>query len=150
MTGISPHCRHTRIYRECGFDLYIHGHCCKTARIKHSVCGAFETSSFIPLACAKCDDSLLFSGASSITLCYIPFPSILFHQLVFHPPSIHLAIYFLVYLSASLSPNSYIILLGGILFSSILSTCPNQRNLFDLIVSVTVGFFNHCINFFIG
>ena len=27
----------------------------------------------------------------------------------------------------------------GILFSSILSTCPNQRNLFDLIVSIIVG-----------
>ena len=30
----------------------------------------------------------------------------------------------------------------GILFSSILCTCPNQRNLFNLIVSVIVGFFN--------
>jgi len=28
----------------------------------------------------------------------------------------------------------------GILFSSILCTCPNQRNLFNLIVSVIVGF----------
>jgi hypothetical protein len=28
----------------------------------------------------------------------------------------------------------------GILFSSILFTCPNQRNLFNLIVSITVGF----------
>jgi hypothetical protein len=38
----------------------------------------------------------------------------------------------------------------GILFSSILRTCPNQRNLFNLIVSIIVGFFNPCINFFIG
>jgi hypothetical protein len=38
----------------------------------------------------------------------------------------------------------------GILFSSILCTCPNQRNLFNLTVSVIVGFFNTCINFFIG
>ena len=37
---------------------------------------------------------------SSIPLCYVPFPSTLFHQLVFHPPSPHLAIYFLVYPSA--------------------------------------------------
>jgi len=66
--------------------------------------------SFIPLACAECNDSLPFSEASSIPFCYIPFPSTLFHQLVFHPPSLHLAIYFLVYLSASLFPNSYIIL----------------------------------------
>jgi hypothetical protein len=28
----------------------------------------------------------------------------------------------------------------GILFSSILCTCPNQRNLFNLTVSITVGF----------
>jgi hypothetical protein len=52
---------------------------------------------------------LLFLGASSIPLNYIPFPSTLFHQLVFHPPSLHLAIYFVVYLSALLFPNSYII-----------------------------------------
>jgi len=37
-----------------------------------------------------------------------------------------------------------------ILFSSILCTYPNQRNRFNLIVSVIVGFFNTCINFFIG
>jgi hypothetical protein len=30
----------------------------------------------------------------------------------------------------------------GILFSSILWTCPNQRNLFNLIVSIIVGFFS--------
>ena len=63
--------------------------------------------SFIPLACAECDDSLPFSRAPSIPLCHIPFPSIIFHQPVFHPPSLCLAIYFLVYLSASLFPNSY-------------------------------------------
>jgi hypothetical protein len=51
------------------------------------------------LAYAECDHSLLFSGASSIPLWYILFPSTRFHQLVFHPPSLHLAIYFLVYLS---------------------------------------------------
>ena len=62
--------------------------------------------SFIPLASEECADSLLFSGASSIPLFYIPFPSTLFHQLVFHPPSLHFAIYFFVYLSASLFPNS--------------------------------------------
>ena len=65
--------------------------------------------SFIPLACAEYDDSLSFSGASSIPVCYIPFPSILFHNLVFHPPSLHFAIYFLVCLSALLFANSYII-----------------------------------------
>jgi len=35
-----------------------------------------------------------------------------------------------------------------ILFSSILCTCPNQHNLFNLIVSVMVGFFNTYTNFF--
>ena len=34
----------------------------------------------------------------------------------------------------------------GILLSSILCTCPNHRNLFNIIVSVKVGGFNHCIN----
>jgi len=82
--------------------------------------------SFIPFHCAECDNSLSFSGASSIPLCYIPSPSTLFHQLVFHPPSLHLAIYFLVYFSTSF-PNSYIIPFLGILFYSILCTRSNQR-----------------------
>ena len=38
----------------------------------------------------------------------------------------------------------------GILFSSILCTCQNQLNLCSLIVSVIVGLFNICINFFIS
>ena len=48
--------------------------------------------SFIPLACAECNDSLPFWGASSIPVYYIPFSCTLFHQLVFHPPSFHLAL----------------------------------------------------------
>jgi len=31
----------------------------------------YHITSFIPLACAECNDSLPFSGASSIPLCYI-------------------------------------------------------------------------------
>ena len=58
----------------------------------------------------ECNDSLLFSGASSIPLCYVPFPSTPFHQRALHPPSLNLSIYLLVCLSASLFPNSYIIL----------------------------------------
>ena len=70
----------------------------------------YHIHSFIPLACAECDDSLPFSGASSIPLCYALFPATLLHQLFFHPLSSHLAIYFLVYLSSILLfPNSYII-----------------------------------------
>ena len=65
--------------------------------------------SFIPLACAECNDSLPFSGASSIPLCYVLFPFTLLQQLFFHPLSPHLAIYFLIYLSILLFPNSYII-----------------------------------------
>jgi hypothetical protein len=44
----------------------------------------------------------------------------------------------------------YIYYFFGILFCSILCTCPNQRNLFNLIISVIVGFFNHCTNFLIS
>jgi len=66
--------------------------------------------SFIPLACAECDDSLLFSGASSVPLCYVLFLPTLLHQLFIHPLSPHLAIYFLVYRSVLLFQNSYIIL----------------------------------------
>ena len=69
----------------------------------------YIAESFIPLACAECDDSLPFSGASSVPLCYVLFPATLLHQLFFHPLSPHLAIYFLVYLSVLLFPNSYII-----------------------------------------
>jgi len=49
--------------------------------------------SLIPSECAECDDSLPFSGASSIPLCYVLFPATLLHQLFFHPlspPSCHL------------------------------------------------------------
>ena len=62
------------------------------------------------MACAECDDSLLFSGASSIPLCSVIFPATLLHHLFFHLLSPHLAIYFLVYLSNFLFPDSYIIL----------------------------------------
>ena len=72
--------------------------------------------SFIPLACVECDESLPFSEASSIPLCYFLFPATLLHQLFFHPPSSHLAIYFLVYLSIFLFPNSYIILFCEVYF----------------------------------
>jgi hypothetical protein len=94
----------------------------------------------IPLAFAECDDSLPFSGASSIPLCYVLFPATLLHQLFFHPLSPHLAIYFLVYLSVLLFHKFMYNTLLGILLSFILCTCPNQRNLFNRIVSIIVGF----------
>ena len=65
--------------------------------------------SFIPLACAECDDSMPFSGSSSIPHSYVLIPATLLQQLFFHPLTPHLAICFLVYLSILLFPNSYII-----------------------------------------
>jgi hypothetical protein len=73
------------------------------------------------------------------------FPSSLLRSFSCHPspPTIirspHLAIYFLVYLSVLLFPNSYIIILFWE-FYSILFTCPHKRNQFNLIVSIIVGF----------
>ena len=65
------------------------------------------THSFIPLACAEFDDSLPFSGASSIPVCYVLFPATLPHQLFFQPLSPNLAINFLVYISVLLFANSF-------------------------------------------
>ena len=73
------------------------------------ISGLWEADSFIPLACAECDDSLPFSGASSIPLSYVLFPATLLHQHFFHPLSPHIAICFLVFLSILLFPNSYIL-----------------------------------------
>jgi len=87
------------------------------------------------IACAKCDDSLPFSGASLIPLCYIPFPSTLFDQLVFHPSSLHLAIYFLVYLSALLLPNSYTILFGNSIPISFLQLFPAFSPVYYILIS---------------
>jgi len=78
--------------------------------------GSVCSHSFIPLICAECDDSLPFSGASSIPLCYALLAAILLHQLFFHALSPHLAIYFLVFLSGLLFTNSYIILFLEFIF----------------------------------
>ena len=45
---------------------------------------SMSSSLSIPLARAECDDSLPFSGTSSIPLCYVLFPATLLHQLFFH------------------------------------------------------------------
>ena len=58
----------------------------------------FVFHSFILLACAEFDDSLPFSGASSVPLYHVLFLATLLHQLFFHPLSPRLAIYFLAYL----------------------------------------------------
>ena len=64
---------------------------------------------FIPLPRAEWDDSLPFSEAFPIPLCYVLSPPTLLHQPLFHPLSPHLAFYFLLYFSILLFSNSYII-----------------------------------------
>jgi hypothetical protein len=54
------------------------------------------------LTCAESDNSLPFSGASSIPPCHILFPATVPHQ-----PSLHPAVYALVYLLVLLIPNSF-------------------------------------------
>ena len=76
------------------------------------------------------------------------FHSSLFYNLSFHPfpPTrvlsslLHLANYFLVYLSSCCIQIHINKTFLGVLFSSILSTCPNYRNLFNFIVSDIIGF----------
>jgi hypothetical protein len=64
--------------------------------IIYIVCAGFNfINSFIPLACAECVDSLPFSGASSVRLCYVLFPATFLHQLFVHSLSPHLAIRFM-------------------------------------------------------
>jgi hypothetical protein len=91
---------------------YVHVGYDKSINLKsvHFVGFSFIHHSSIPLACAECDNSLPFSGTSTIPLCYILFPATLLHQLFFHPPSLHLAINFFIYLLVLLIPNSYAIL----------------------------------------
>jgi hypothetical protein len=95
-------------------------------------------NSFIPLACAECDSSLPFSGASFIPLCYVLFPATLLHQLFFHPPSLHLAS--ISWSTSQSCSKIHIYYFLEILFSSIPYTCPNQHNLFNPIVSIIIGF----------
>ena len=81
----------------------------------------------------------------SVTCFFLP-P--LHHQLFFHPLSLHLAIYFLVYLCLVVPKFIYIYnTLLGILFPSILCACPNQRNLFDLTVCLSPLQYKHGVIF---
>jgi hypothetical protein len=73
-----------------------------------------------------------------------------FHSSLFLPPfstnflpsSLTSSCYLFLGLSLKLVVSKFIYnTLLGILFSSILCTCPNQHNLFNLNVSVLVGFF---------
>jgi len=93
-----------------GIYMLLYNYSCSFPEDDPQECRRSFLPSFLPLACAEFDNSLPFSGASSITLCYVLFPATPPHQLVFHSLSPHLAIYFLVYLSILLIPSSYIIL----------------------------------------
>ena len=59
------------------------------------LCGT-NIHSFIHMACTEFNDSLPFSGASSIPLYHVLFPATVLHRLFFYPLSPRLAIYFLV------------------------------------------------------
>ena len=118
---------------------HVHIYIFFTARYENFCIILYINSSFIPLARAECDDSLLFSGASSIPLCYVLFPATLFYQLFFHPLSPHLAIYFLVYLSISLFPDSYITPFWGFYFLPFSVHAQTNLRVFNLIVSIIVG-----------
>ena len=63
-----------------------------------------------PWACTECGDSLPFSGASSIPPCHALFPATPLRRPFFHLPSLHPAIYFLVYLLVLLFAESFTIL----------------------------------------
>ena len=93
--------------------------------------------SFIPLACAECDDFLPYSRASSIPLCCIPFPSTFSPTSL--PSSLTSSCHLFLGLPLSLVASKFICnIFGGILFSSILCTRPNQHNPYCLCYS---GFF---------
>ena len=115
--------------------------CTWTASVLHaSPKKPMAHNSFIPLACAECDNSLPFSGASSIPLCYVLFPAILLHQLIL-PSSLTSSCHLFLDLALNLVVPRFIHnTFLEILFSSLLCTCPNQHNLFNLVVSIIVGF----------
>jgi len=90
------------------------------------VCSRCDIHS-IPSSCAEFNDSLPFSGASSIPLCYGLFPATLLTS------SCHL----FLGLPLNLAPKFIYNTLLGILFSSILCPCPNQSDLQDVTYLLT-------------
>ena len=101
--------------------------------------GSVCSHSFIPLAWAECDDSLHFSGASSVPLCYALVAATLLNHIL--PSSLTSSCHlFLSLLLRLVGPKFIYKTLLGIIFSSILCRCPNQRNLFNFIFSILLGF----------
>ena len=104
-----------------------------------------------PLACTECGDSLPFSGASSIPPCHTLSPVTPVRRPFFHPPSLHPAIYFLVYLLVLLFPDSYTILFWESYFLPF--PVHVQTNVIYAALPYCLcysRFFNICINFFIS
>ena len=109
--------------------------------------------SFIPLACAECDHSLPFSGASSIPFCYVHFPATLLHPLFFHPPSLLLAHSFiplacvecndsLLFSGASSIPLCYVHFLWGTAVAKWLRCCATNRKVAGSIPAGGIGIFH--------
>jgi hypothetical protein len=91
------------------------------------------------LACAECDDSLPFSGASAFPLYYVLFPATLFRQLFVYTLPPHLAICILVYLSFLSFSYSCIVLFWE--FSFLPFSLHVQTNVICLtLLCVIVGF----------
>ena len=104
---------------------------------------------FVPLARAECADSLPFSAGSSIPLCNVLFPATILQTTIL-PSSLTSSCHLFLGPPINLVVSKFIYdILLGIFPSSVLCTCPNRRNLFNLIVSIIVGFFNTCIHVFI-
>jgi hypothetical protein len=120
--------------------------CTNRARLVKFVCSFVHSfiHSFIPLACVECNDPLPFSGTSYIPLSYVLFPVTLLHQ-----SSLTSSCHLFLGLPVNLVVPKFIYnTLLGILFSSILCTCPSHRN--QPCCLHYSRFFNTCINFFIG
>jgi hypothetical protein len=100
------------------------------------------------LACKESEDSLPFSGDSSIPLCCITFPATLLHQLFFPTPLLHLAIYFLVYLLVLLIPNSYTILVWEFYFLPF-SVHVQTNVIYVALLFLLWQVFKNCINLYI-
>jgi len=81
--------------------------------------------SFIPVACSECNDSLPFFHSSLLcTFSCHPSPSTIL------PSSLTSSCHLFLGLPRNLVSKFIYNTLLGILFSAILCTCPNQRNLF--------------------
>ena len=140
-------CRPSRLVGRMDKELLIEDYRSPLTRAAVCVCSILHSFFWhvqnVTIPC-RSQEILLFLSVI-YTLSFHPFPPTILPS--FLTSSCHL--FLVLPLSLVVSKFIYNTFFLGILFSSILSTCPNQRNLFNLIVSYS-GFFNHCINFVIG